>query len=146
MIRLTGLIGIVSLIALAYAFSTSRKSIRLRTLAWGIGLQFVFAVIVLRWTIGQRVMSTAGDGVTKLLGYASAGSEFVFGPLGKPVPPVGFVFAFQVLPTIIFISAFFAVLYYLGIMQLIIRFFAWLMKLTMGVSGVESLNVAASVF
>ena len=146
MIRLTGLIGIVGIVALAYAFSTSRKSIRLRTIAWGLGLQLVFAVIVLRWTVGQRVMATAGDGVTKLLGYAAAGSEFVFGALGRPAPPVGFVFAFQVLPTIIFISAFFALLYYLGIMQLIIRFFAWLMKLTMGVSGVESLNVAASVF
>lgn len=146
MIRLTGLIGIVSLVALAYAFSTSRRSIRVRTLIWGLGLQFVFAVIVLRWTFGQRIMASAGDGVTTLLGYASAGSEFVFGKLGIPSPPVGFVFAFQVLPTIIFISAFFAVLYYLRVMQLIIRFFAWLMKLTMKVSGVESLDVAASIF
>ncbi|HET9741233.1 MAG TPA: nucleoside transporter C-terminal domain-containing protein [Terriglobales bacterium] len=146
MIRLTGLIGIVSLVALAYVFSTSRRSIRVRTLIWGLGLQFVFAVIVLRWTFGQRIMASAGDGVTTLLGYASAGSEFVFGKLGIPSPPVGFVFAFQVLPTIIFISAFFAVLYYLRVMQLIIRFFAWLMKLTMKVSGVESLDVAASIF
>jgi len=146
MIRLTGLIGIVGIVGLAYLFSTNRKAVRLRTIAWGLGLQLVFAVIVLRWTFGQRIMSAAGDGVTKLLGYSAAGAEFVFGALGKPAPPVGFVFAFQVLPTIIFISAFFALLYYLGIMQLIIRFFAWLMKLTMGVSGVESLNVAASVF
>jgi len=144
--RLTGLIGIVSILALAYAFSTSRRSIRLRTIAWGLGLQLVFAIIVLKWSFGQRFMQAAGDGVTKLLSYASAGSEFVFGKLGVPAPPVGFVFAFQVLPTIIFISAFFAVLYYLGIMQLVIRMFAWLMKRTMQVSGVESLNVAASVF
>jgi len=146
MIRLTGLIGIVCIVGLAYLFSTSRKSVRLRTIAWGLGLQLVFAVIVLRWTFGQRVMAAAGDGVTRLLGYSAAGAEFVFGALGKPAPPVGFVFAFQVLPTIIFISAFFAVLYYIGVMQLVIRFFAWLMKLTMGVSGVESLNVAASIF
>lgn len=146
MIRLTGLIGIVGIVGLAYFFSTNRKAVRLRTIAWGLGLQLLFAVIVLRWTFGQRIMSAAGDGVTKLLGYSAAGAEFVFGALGKPAPPVGFVFAFQVLPTIIFISAFFALLYYLGIMQLIIRFFAWLMKLTMGVSGVESLNVAASIF
>ena len=144
--RLTGLIGIVSILGLAYAFSTSRRSIRLRTIAWGLGLQLVFAIIVLKWSFGQRFMQAAGDGVTKLLSYASAGSEFVFGKLGVPAPPVGFVFAFQVLPTIIFISAFFAVLYYLGIMQLVIRMFAWLMKRTMQVSGVESLNVAASVF
>ena len=146
MIRLTGLIGIVGIVGLAYLFSTNRKAVRPRTIAWGLGLQLVFAVIVLRWTFGQRIMSAAGDGVTKLLGYSAAGAQFVFGALGIPAPPVGFVFAFQVLPTIIFISAFFALLYYIGLMQLIIRFFAWLMKLTMGVSGVESLNVAASIF
>src|SRR6185312_14819357 len=122
------------------------RAIRLRTLLWGLGLQFVFAVVVLRWTFGQRMMAAAGAGVTQLLSYAAAGSEFVFGSLGRPGQPVGFVFAFQVLPTIIFISAFFAVLYYIGVMQLIIRFFAWLMKLTMKVSGVESLDVAASIF
>jgi CNT family concentrative nucleoside transporter len=146
MIRLTGLIGIFSLLALAYTFSTDRKAIRLRTVLWGLGLQLVFAVLVLRWTFGQRVMATAGDAVTKLLSYAAAGATFVFGQLGVPAPPVGFVFAFQVLPTIIFISAFFAVMYYIGLMQLIIRFFAWLMKLTLQVSGVESLDVAASIF
>jgi Nucleoside permease len=146
MIRLTGLIGIVCLVALAYAFSTDRRAIRVRTILWGLGLQFVFAVLVLRWTFGQRLMASAGAGVTQLLSYASAGAEFVFGSLGRPGQPVGFVFAFQVLPTIIFISAFFAVLYYIGLMQLIIRFFAWLMKLTMKVSGVESLDVAASIF
>jgi CNT family concentrative nucleoside transporter len=146
MIRLTGLIGIVGIVAAAYAFSTNRRAIRLRTIAWGLGLQFVFAVLVLHWTFGQRFMKAAGDAVTRLLSYSSAGSEFVFGLLGKNAPPIGLIFAFQVLPTIIFISAFFALLYYLGIMQLIIRFFAWLMKLTMGVSGAESLNVAASIF
>ncbi|HWY69000.1 MAG TPA: NupC/NupG family nucleoside CNT transporter [Terriglobales bacterium] len=146
MIRLTGLIGMVGIIGLAYVFSTNRKAIRLRTILWGLGLQLVFALIVLRWTFGQHFMKAAGDAVTKLLSYSSAGAAFVFGQLGINLPPVGFVFAFQVLPTIIFISAFFAVLYYLGIMQLVIRFFAWLMKLTMKVSGVESLNVAASIF
>ena len=146
MIRLTGLIGIVGILGLAYVFSTDRKAIRARTIAWGLGMQLLFAVMVLHWTIGQRFMQAAGNGVTKLLSYSSAGSEFVFGQLGKNVPPLGLIFAFQVLPTIIFISALFALLYYLGIMQIIIRFFAWLMKLTMKVSGVESLDVAASIF
>src|SRR5256714_1892956 len=146
MIRLTGLIGIIGVVGLAYAFSTDRRAIRLRPLLSGLGLQLVFAIIVLKWTFGQRVMSTAGAGVTKLLSYSASGAQFVFGALGKAGPPTGFIFAFQVLPTIIFISAFFALLYYLGIMQLIIRFFAWLMKRTMGVSGVESLDVAASIF
>src|SRR5437588_5267838 len=146
MIRLTGLIGIIGVVGLAYAFSTDRRAIRLRTVLWGLGLQLVFGIIVLKWTFGQRVMSTAGAGVTKLLSYSASGAQFVFGALGKAGPPTGFIFAFQVLPTIIFISAFFALLYYLGIMQLIIRLFAWLMKRTMGVSGVESLDVAASIF
>jgi len=146
MIRLTGLIGIIGVVALAYAFSTNRRAIRLRTILWGLGLQLVFAIIVLRWTFGQRIMAVAGAGVTKLLSYSAAGAEFVFGSLGKASTSTGFIFAFQVLPTIIFISAFFALLYYLGVMQLIIRFFAWLMKRTMGVSGVESLDVAASIF
>jgi len=146
MIRLTGLIGIIGVVALAYAFSTNRHAIRLRTILWGLGLQLVFAIIVLRWTFGQRIMAVAGAGVTKLLSYSAAGAEFVFGSLGKASTSTGFIFAFQVLPTIIFISAFFALLYYLGVMQLIIRFFAWLMKRTMGVSGVESLDVAASIF
>jgi len=146
MIRLTGLIGIVGIVGLAYVFSTNRKAIRLRTIAWGLGMQLVFAVLVLHWTFGQRFMHAAADGVTKLLSYSYAGSEFVFGQLGKNVPPMGLIFAFQVLPTIIFISAFFAMLYYLGVMQLIIRCFAWLMKRTMQVSGVESLDVAASIF
>ena len=146
MIRLTGLIGILGILALAYIFSTDRKAIRVRTIAWGLGLQLVFAVLVLHWTFGQLFMKAAGDAVTKLLSYSSAGSEFVFGLLGKNAPPIGLIFAFQVLPTIIFISAFFALMYYLGIMQLIIRFFAWLMKRTMEISGVESLDVAASIF
>ena len=146
MIRVTGLIGIVGIVGLAYLFSTDRRAIRLRTILWGLGLQLIFAILVLRWTFGQRIMATAGGGITKLLSYSAAGAEFVFGALGRPRPPTGFIFAFQVLPTIIFISAFFALLYYLGIMQLIIRFFAWLMKRTMQVSGVESLDVAASIF
>jgi len=146
MIRLTGLIGIVGIVGAAYAFSTNRKAILLRTIAWGLGMQFLFALLVLNWNFGQRFMKAAGGAVTTLLSYSAAGSEFVFGLLGKNAPPIGLIFAFQVLPTIIFISAFFALLYYLGIMQLIIRFFAWLMKLTMGVSGAESLNVAASIF
>jgi CNT family concentrative nucleoside transporter len=146
MIRLTGLIGIVCIVALAWAFSTDRRAVRVRTIIWGLGLQLLFGVIVLNWTYGQHLMKTAGDAVTNMLGYASAGSSFVFGSLGIAQPPVGFVFALQVLPTIIFISALFAVLYYVGIMQLVIRFFAWLMQLTMRVSGVESLDVAASIF
>ena len=159
MARFTGVLGIVVLLGLAYLFSTNRRAIRLKTVYWGLGLQFFFAIMVIYWQKGQGAMSWIGDKVNSLLAYAFAGSSFVFGNLGLPADPnvklpflpeawskVGFVFAFQVLPTIIFISALFAVLYYLGVMQVIIRFMAWVMTRLMGVSGAESLDVAASIF
>jgi concentrative nucleoside transporter, CNT family len=146
MSRFAGLLGIVVLLSLAYIFSTDRKAIRFKTVLWGLGLQFVFAVLVVRYTWGQAGMKAAGDVVKKLLSYAFAGSTFVFGPLGADDPNVMFIFAFRVLPTIIFISAFFAILYYIGVMQLLIKGMAWAMSRIMGVSGAESLDVAASIF
>jgi CNT family concentrative nucleoside transporter len=143
--RFTGILGLFTMLALAYVFSTDRRAIRLKTVAWGLGLQFVFAVFVLKVDYGRRAFQAAGDGVTKLLGYAYAGSHFVFGDLAKPGSQLGY-FAFGVLPTVIFIAAFFAVLYHFGIMQIIIRIFAWVMTRVMGASGAESLNVAASIF
>jgi CNT family concentrative nucleoside transporter len=113
--------------------------------AWGLGLQFVFAVFVLKINAGRIAFQKAGNAVTTLLGYAYAGSHFVFGDLAKPGSQLGY-FAFGVLPTVIFIAAFFAVLYHFGIMQIIIRVFAWVMTRVMGASGAESLNVAASIF
>jgi CNT family concentrative nucleoside transporter len=143
--RFTGILGILTMLGLAYTFSTSRRAIRLKTVAWGLGLQFVFAVFVLKIDVGRRAFQAAGNGVTKLLSYAYAGSHFVFGDLAKPGSTLGY-FAFGVLPTVIFIAAFFAVLYHFGIMQIIIRIFAWVMTRVMGASGAESLNVAASIF
>jgi len=113
--------------------------------AWGLGLQFVFAVFVLKVDAGRAVFQWAGDKVTKLLGFAYAGSHFVFGDLANPGSSLGY-FAFGVLPTIIFIAAFFAVLYHYGIMQFIIKIAAVIMTRVMGASGAESLNVAASIF
>ena len=143
--RFTGILGILTMLGLAYAFSTNRRAIRIKTLAWGLGLQFAFAIFVLRVPAGQKAFQVAKEGVTRLLGYSYAGSHFVFGDLAKPGSQLGY-FAFGVLPTVIFIAAFFAVLYHLGIMQIIIRIFAWVMTRVMGASGAESLNVAASVF
>jgi CNT family concentrative nucleoside transporter len=143
--RFTGLLGLIVFLALAYAFSTNRRAIRWRTVVWGLGLQILFAIIVLKSTIGQRIFITAGDGINKLLSHSVAGSSMVFGYLGGTDSTLT-VFAFKVLPTIIFISAFFAVLYYIGFMQLVIRAFAWIMQKTMGISGAESTNVAASIF
>ena len=106
----------------------------------------MFAVFVLRIDAGRQAFQKAGDVVNRLLSYAFAGSQFVFGELGKQGSHLGFYFAFQVLPTIIFIAAFFAVLYHYGIMQFIIKIAAWVMTRVMGASGAESLNVAASIF
>jgi CNT family concentrative nucleoside transporter len=144
--RFTGILGLLTMLGLAYAFSTNRRAIRLKTVAWGLGLQFVFAVFVLRIDAGRRVFQKAGDVVNHLLSYAFVGSQFVFGDLGKQGSHLGFYFAFQVLPTIIFIAAFFAVLYHYGIMQFVIKIAAWVMTRVMGASGAESLNVAASIF
>ncbi|HEY2171755.1 MAG TPA: nucleoside transporter C-terminal domain-containing protein [Candidatus Angelobacter sp.] len=159
MSRYAGLLGIIVFLSVAYLFSTNRRAIRLKTVLWGLGLQFLFAWIVIRFTWGQRTLQTAGTAVNKLLAYAFKGSTFVFGNLGYPADPnahlpfldpgssqLGFIFAFQVLPTIIFVSAFFALLYHLGVMQIIIKGMAWVMNRLMGVSGAESLNVAASIF
>jgi len=143
--RFTGILGLVTMLALAYAFSTNRRAIRLKTVAWGLGLQFAFAVFVLRINAGRIAFQKAGDAVRTLLGYAYAGSHFVFGDLANAGSKLGYV-AFGVLPTVIFIAAFFAVLYHFGIMQIIIRIFAWVMTRVMGASGAESLNVAASIF
>src|ERR1700734_1119972 len=144
--RFTGILGLLTMLGLAYAFSTDRRAIRLKTVAWGLGLQLVFAVFVLRVETGRRVFQKAGDVVNRLLSYAFVGSEFVFGELGKQGSHLGFYFAFQVLPTIIFIAAFFAVLYPYGVMQFVIKIAAWIMTRVMGASGAESLNVAASIF
>jgi CNT family concentrative nucleoside transporter len=143
--RFTGILGLLTMLVLAYVFSTNRRAIRLKTVAWGLGLQFVFAIFVLRIDAGRIAFQKAGDAVTTLLGYAYAGSHFVFGDLARPGSQLGY-FAFGVLPTVIFIAAFFAVLYHFGIMQIIIRIFAWVMTRVMGASGAESLNVAASIF
>jgi CNT family concentrative nucleoside transporter len=153
--RFTGILGILAILVAAWLGSTNRRRIRWRTVVWGLGLQISFAFLVLRFNYGQRVMTWAGDVVNNMLSATFAGTRVLFGQLGLPnagafgnlLPPnSGSIFAFQVLPTIIFISAFFAVLYYIGLMQIIIRGMAWLMLKTMRISGAESMNVAASIF
>jgi CNT family concentrative nucleoside transporter len=134
------------MLGLAYAFSTDRRAIRLKTVAWGLFLQLTFAFFVLRFELGRRMFEIAGFYVNRLLSFSYVGSEFVFGEIGKKISAMGFSFAFQVLPTIIFIAAFFALLYHIGVMMLIVRFAAWIMTAVMGASGAESLNVAASIF
>src|ERR1700756_76162 len=144
--RFTGILGLLTMLGLATTLSTNRRAIRIKTVAWGLGLQIAFAIFVLRLDIGRLIFQKAGDAVNRLLSYSFAGSQFVFGELGKQGSQLGFYFAFQVLPTIIFIAAFFAVLYHYGIMQFIIKQAARVMTRFMGASGAESLNVAASIF
>jgi len=144
--RFTGLLGILAVLLAAWLGSTDRKRIRWRTVAWGLGLQLTFAFLVLRFDYGQRAMSWAGGVVKSMLASTYAGTQVLFGPLGVPSGSMGSIFAFQVLPTIIFISAFFAVLYHIGLMQIVIRALAWIMLKTMRISGAESMNVAASIF
>ena len=144
--RFTGILGLITMLGLGYAFSTNRRAIRLKTVGWGLALQVAFAIFVLKIELGRTLFQKAGDAVNRLLSYAFVGSKFVFGDLGAQHSPMGFFFAFQVLPTVIFIAAFFAVLYHYGIMQMIIKAAAIVMTRFMGASGAESLNVAASIF
>jgi CNT family concentrative nucleoside transporter len=143
--RLTGLLGLVTMLGLAYLFSSNRRAIRIQTVVMGLVLQVLFAIFVLRFSLGRNLLEFAGHGVEKFLEYSFAGSQLVFGELGRKGGQFGLIFAFQVLPTVIFISAFFAVLYHYGVMQFIIRQAAKIM-IRMGASGAESLDVAASIF
>jgi CNT family concentrative nucleoside transporter len=142
--RYTGFLGLVVILAFAWLCSSHKRSIRLRTVAWGLGLQFAFALLVLKTPFSQ-VLRAISTGVAALFGYANVGSAFVFGKLADS-DAMGVIFAFQVLPIIIFIASLFSILYYLGIMQVVVRAMAVAMQKVMAVSGAESLNVAASIF
>jgi len=158
--KVQALVGLLVILSIAYAASTDRQAIDRRTVLWGLGLQLVLALLVLKTTPGQQLFVGLGAGITRLLEFANVGAAFVFGPLGdKEVWPrimtivlgeegarYSVLFAFQVLPTIIFIAALFAILYYLGVMQVVVRLFAAGMRRFMKASGAETLNVAASIF
>src|SRR5215510_3981840 len=119
--QFTGVLGIIAVLAAAWIFSTQRAAIRPRVLLWGLGLQFGFAFLVLKTPVA-RVFQTISVGVNHLLEYAAEGSKFVFSDkLGAPSDQFGTIFAFQVLPIIIFIASLFSILYYLGIMQIFVR-------------------------
>lgn len=142
---MTGLLGIAAILAAAYALSTSRSAIRWRLVAWGLALQVGLALLVLKTPVG-RAFEVIGQGFNQAVKYAEEGSSFVFGELGSTDGMLGVTIAFQVLPLIIFIASLFSVLYALGVMQLAVRGMAAVMQKTLGVSGAESLNVAANVF
>jgi CNT family concentrative nucleoside transporter len=145
MARLHGILGLLAILASAYLFSTHRSAIQRRVLVWGIVLQFAFAFLVLKTKFGELFYGVSLF-VNAMLNYTTAGSTFVFGDqLGAKTPQFGVIFAFQVLPIVIFICSFFAVLYYLGVMQLFVKAMAVVMQRFMGTSGAESTCVAASI-
>ena len=164
--RLRSLVGLLALAVAAWGLSTDRSKIPWRVVLWGMGLQFIFALFILKTRIGEEVFDAAGTVVVKLLGYTLDGARFVFGNLVYDTVPVGVgvvgqggfaalpgqvaqtgaAFAFSVLPTIIFFSALMTVLYHLGIMQIAVKAVAWVMQRTMGTSGAETLSAAGNIF
>ncbi|PJB77476.1 MAG: NupC/NupG family nucleoside CNT transporter [Acidobacteria bacterium CG_4_9_14_3_um_filter_49_7] len=148
MYRLVSLIGLVFMMLVAFAVSENRKKIPFRVVIAGLFLQFFFALLILKTGPGRSAFHAIEIYAAKLLAFSQAGSEFVFGNLASPDSTLrpGFIFAFQVLPTIIFFSSLMAVLYHLGIMQKVIKGMAFVMQKTMKISGAESMAVAANTF
>jgi concentrative nucleoside transporter, CNT family len=146
---LRGLLGLAVVTALAFVFSNNKKKINWRLVGVGIAMQFVFALIVIKTSIGRDIFSYCSKFFVWLLNFASDGAQFVFGGLAKTAGlegSLGFFFAFQVLPTIIFFACFTGILYHLGVMQKIVQGIAWVMVRLLGTSGAESLDVAANTF
>ena len=146
--QFTGIIGIVVLLAIAYAISDNREKINYRTVAWGLALQIMFGVLILKTPIGRPIFSFVDKMISKLIGFADKGSEFVF---GSQVNNIGFhpafeSIAFRLLPTIIFFSALISILYHYGIIQFVIKYISRLMQKTMRTSGAETLSVSANIF
>jgi CNT family concentrative nucleoside transporter len=142
--RLMGLAGLAVLLGIAFLLSNHRRDVKLRILVWGFGLQIGLALLILRTTPGRWFFDRLGEVIKRLLAFAVEGATFVFGPLAGE--SLGVIFAFRVLPTIIFVSSLFSILYYLGILQRVVLAMAKVMAWTMRASGAESLSAAANVF
>src|SRR5690606_30006033 len=140
-----GLFGLAVLIGIAWVFSNNKKAVDWRLVGTGVALQIGFAALVLLVPGGKDVFESIGHGFVRILGFVNEGSNFVFGSL-MDIDNLGFIFAFQVLPTIIFFASLMAVLYHLGVMQWIVRGMAWAITRVMRVSGAETTSVCASVF
>lgn len=144
---LFGLFGLAVLLSIAVMFSNNRRAIDWRLVATGVALQIVFASFVLKVPLGRDLFGALAIGFVKLMSYVSVGSSFIFGNLVNAANPnIGYVFALQVLPTIVFFAALTGVLYHLGVMQRIVRGMAWVITKVMRVSGAETTSVCASVF
>jgi CNT family concentrative nucleoside transporter len=142
---LFGIFGLAVLLSIAWSFSDNRKAIDWRLVVSGIGLQLMFAVIVILVPGGRAFFEALSRIFVKIISFATDGADFIFGGLAHP-ENFGFIFAFQVLPTIIFFASLMAVLYHIGFMQKIVQAMAWVMLKVLRISGAESLSVAANVF
>ena len=142
-----GVIGILFLLGIAYLLSTHKKAIRWKTIFIGLSLQFILAFGVLRVELVKSFFNVLGGFFTAVLEFTESGSAFLFGNLiNVSEPAIGYVFAFQILPTIVFFSALTSILYYLGVVQKIVSGLAWLLTKTLKISGAESLSVAGNIF
>ena len=165
--RLVGVLGMLVLLGLGWLLSVDRSAIPWRVVGWGIGLQLIFALFILKTPVGEAIFATVNDVVIALLGFTIEGARFLFGnlvwnnvpvgvgeaggnaplmPTPQTVAQTGAFFAFNVLPTIIFFSSLMTLLYYFGIMQAVVKAFAWVMMRTMRTSGAETLSAAGNIF
>ncbi|MEK9750673.1 MAG: nucleoside transporter C-terminal domain-containing protein [Flavobacteriaceae bacterium] len=144
---LRGIIGIIVLLGIAYLLSSQRKAIKWRTILIGLSLQFLLAFGVLKIGWVKQVFNVMGGFFTAVLEFTESGSLFLFGNLiDASNPTIGYVFALQILPTIVFFSALTSILYYFGIIQRVVKGLAWLLTRALGISGAESLSVAGNIF
>jgi len=140
-----GIIGMISLILIAFLFSSNRRAVNWKTVGIGIAAQLLLAIGVLKITVVQKVFEFVGNIFVLILDFTAAGSEFLLGGM-MDVDSFGFIFLFQVLPTIIFFSALTSVLFYLGVIQIVVKGMAWVLTKLLGISGPESLSVAGNIF
>ena len=141
-----GILGMAVLILISFLFSSNKKAINWKTVGIGLAIQLIIAISVLKVNFVKKIFEWIGSGFVEVLEYTRAGSQFLFEGLVVDMDTFGFIFAFQVLPTIIFFSALTSVLYYLGIIQWIVKGLAWLLTKSLGISGAESLSIAGNIF
>jgi len=145
--KLTGILGIIILLAIAFGLSNNRSKINRRIIIWGLGLQWLFAICILKTPFGEPVFSFFDKAIKKLISFSDAGGDFLFESFADNIFHVGLInFAFRALPTIIFFSSLMALLYHIGVIQIVVKWIARLMQKTMGTSGSETLSVSANIF
>ena len=144
--KFIGILGIPIILGIGVLLSTDRKAIKPRLIAWGLGIQVALALFILKTTVGITIFQFLGNVVNTLLEFSNTGAAFIFGDLVRKPETFGFIFAFQVLPAIIFVGALMNIAYYLGIMQMVVTAVAKVMVKTLGTSGAESLSAVGTVF